>query len=158
MISLQPFPVNVVVNHVNITVKDTISVPASSEMEIMVHIDSAEEHSTWLLEGVECPVLVTRALVAPQRQAVPVRIINTDLIPVTLYKNMKIARTESINDLSICAAASKSDIQQKQSKQKIQITLSHTLPNDITQVQEDKFLALLSHYSDIMADSPSELG
>ena len=41
---------------------------------------------------------------------------------------------------------------------KTQITLSHTLPNDITQAQEDKSLALLSHYSDIMADSTSELG
>ena len=36
--------------------------------------------------------------------------------------------------------------------------MSHTLPNDITQAQEDKFLALLSHYSDIMADSPNKLG
>ena len=82
----------------------------------MAHIDSAEEHGTWLLEGVECPVLVARALVAPQRQAVPVRIINTDLIPVILYKNMKIATAELINDQSICAAASRSDIQRRQSE------------------------------------------
>ena len=84
VISLQPSPANVVVNYVSITVKDTISVPASSKMEIMAHIDSAEEHGTWLLKGVECPVLVARALVASQRQAVPVRIINKGLISVTL--------------------------------------------------------------------------
>ena len=65
VVSLQPSPAYVVVNHVNITVKDTINVLASSEMEIMAHIDSAEEHGTWLLESVEWPVLVTRALVAP---------------------------------------------------------------------------------------------
>ena len=110
VVTLQPSPVNIVVNHVNITVKDTISVLASSEKEIVAHIDSTEEHGTWLLEGVECPVLVARASVAPQRQAVPVRIMNTDLIPVTLYKNMKTAKAEPINDLSICAAASRSDI------------------------------------------------
>ena len=158
VVSLQPHPANAVVNCVSITVKDTISVPASSEMEIMAHIDSAEERGTWLLEGVECPVLVARALVAPQRQAVPVRIINTDLTPVTLYKNIKIATAEPINDLSICAAASGNDTQQRQGEPTTQITLSHTLPNDITQAQEDKFLALLSHYSDIMADSPNKLG
>ena len=48
MVSLQPSPANVAVN-----CKDTISVLASSEMEIMAHIDSVEEHDTWLLEG-EC--------------------------------------------------------------------------------------------------------
>ena len=34
-------------------------------MEIIAHIDSAEEHVTWLLECVKCPVLVARALVPP---------------------------------------------------------------------------------------------
>ena len=36
--------------------------------------------------------------------------------------------------------------------------MSHPLPDDITQAQEDEFPALLSHYSDIMADSPNKLG
>ena len=71
---------------------------------------------------------------------------------------MKIATAEPINDLSICAAASGNDTQPRQGEPKTQITLSHTLPNDITQAQEDKFLALLSHYSDIMADSANTLG
>ena len=98
----------------------------------MAHIDSAEERGTWLLEGFECPVLVARALVAPQRQAVLVRIINTDLTTVTLYKNMKTATTEPTNDLSICAASG-NDTQLRQGEPKTQVTLSHTLPNDITQ-------------------------
>ena len=54
-------------NYVSITVKGTINVPACSEMEIMAHIDSAEERVTWLLECVKCPVLVARALVPPPR-------------------------------------------------------------------------------------------
>ena len=64
------------------------------------------------------PALVVRDLVASQRQAIPVRIINTDLIPVILYKNIEIATAEPINNVSICTVASRSDINQRQNEQR----------------------------------------
>ena len=39
-----------------------------------------------------------------------------------------------------------------------EIILANPLPDDITPDQKEKFLALIAHYSDILADGPDELG
>ena len=70
---------------------------------------------------------------------------------------MKLATAEPINDVSICEATNGHSSQQSPSEEN-QITLSHPLPDDITMEQKEKFLALMSHYTDIMADSPDKLG
>ena len=106
---------------------------------------------------IKCHVLVARALVTPKLGTVPVRIINTEQIPVTLYKNMKLATAEPINDVSICEATDGHSSQQSPRKEN-HITLSHPLPETITMEQKEKFLALMSHYTDIMADSSDKLG
>ena len=38
----------------------------------------------------------------PRNQSVPIRIVNLDTAPVTLYKNTKIATAELISDEAIC--------------------------------------------------------
>ena len=158
VLELQPSPANAIVQQqcATVTVMNTIVVPPSSEMEVMAHVNT-QGNGAWLLESIECPVLVARALVTPKLGTVPVRIINTEQIPVTLYKNMKLATAEPINDVSICEATNGNSSQQSPSEES-QITLSHPLPDDITIEQKEKFLALMSHYTDIMADSPDKLG
>jgi len=39
-----------------------------------------------------------------------------------------------------------------------EITLANPLPDDIPPDQREKFLALMAHYSDILANGPSNLG
>ena len=45
-----------------------LAVVASSEMEIMAHVDPME-HGTWLLKGAECVVLGIRALICTRDSA-----------------------------------------------------------------------------------------
>jgi len=54
----------------------TITVPPYSEMELVGHVDIPQD-STWLIEGIDCPVLVVRAIVAPDQCNVVVREVNT---------------------------------------------------------------------------------
>ena len=81
-------PANAIVQqqYATVTVMNTIVVPPSIEMEVMAHVN-AQGNGTWLLESIECPVLVARALVTPKLGTVPVQIINTEQIPVILYKS-----------------------------------------------------------------------
>ena len=157
VLELEPSPANAIVQQqcATVTVMNTIVVPPSSEMEVMAHVNT-QGNGTWLLESIKCPVLIARALATPKLGTIPVRIINTEQIPVTLYKNMKLATAEPINDASISEATNGHSSQQSP-REENHITLSHPLPETITMEQKEKLLALMSHYTDIMADSPNKL-
>jgi len=106
------------------------------------------------VEGNEqASVLVARAAVRPHNNLIPLRLINTSLVPVTLYKGAKIAKAEVINDTNICAVMSPS-----QEPNVSEINLAHPIPESLTQLEREKFLALLSSYVDILASSSNDLG
>ena len=135
VIPLQSSPANTVAKCIEVTVMETINVPANSEMEIIAHVDSTD-YGTWLVEGTDCPILVARAVVTPHQGVVPVRIINTERTLVTLYRNMKIGIAEPISDVSICKAADgnePNDSPHRPPEGKAEVTLSHPLPDDITE-------------------------
>jgi len=67
------------------TLADTVIVPASSEMEVLAHVDSTVM-GTGLVEYNEpnqLTVCVARVVVGTPSEAVPVRIVNTSLAPTT---------------------------------------------------------------------------
>ena len=84
-----------------VTVEETVTMPPCSEMELMVHVDTMQQ-GTWLVEGTDSPVLVARAIVVPHQCNMVVRVVNTELTPVKLHKNMKIANAEPVEEHSIC--------------------------------------------------------
>ena len=86
-----------------VTMMDTVTVPAGSELEIMGHVYSAVQ-GTWLVESNDTntlPVCVARALVSNQGDTVPLRVVNTSLTPAILYRKSRIAIAELINDSNI---------------------------------------------------------
>ena len=69
--------------------------------------------------------------------------VNTDVSTVMLYKNSTIATAKLINDTAICSACESDEELSNEASQK---NMSLALPDDITETQEEQFLALLSHY------------
>ena len=84
----------------------------------------------------------------------PIRIVNLDTVPVTLYKKIKIVTAELINDEAICST---SESEQLTTDLELDILL-HPLPHDITESQKEQFLALMSHYSCVIAKNSNDLG
>ena len=98
---LIPQPLNKEVQWAKVTVTENLTIPPRSEMEVMAHIQFKEE-GIWLLEGTmfkKLLICVTRALTVPRNQSALIRIVNLDTVPVTLYKNTKIANAELISDV-----------------------------------------------------------
>ena len=88
-----PQPLNKEVQCTKVRVIENLTIPPRSEMEVMAYIHS-EEQSTWLLEGTifkKLSICVARTLTVPRNQSATIRIFNLDTVPVTLYKNIKIA-------------------------------------------------------------------
>ena len=146
------------VRSTKVILTDTVTVPASSEMEVMAHVDSTVM-GTWLVECDEpnqLPVCVARALVSTPSEMVPVRVMNTSLTPTTLYKNSKIATTKHINEHTICTA--REDGTPLTDDVHNDLLTAHPLPDDITEAQRKQFLALCSLYSDVINGSDKDLG
>ena len=142
----------------NVTVLQKYVIPPHSELEIAAHLDS-QEAGTWLIEGTpseSAKVLVARVLTKPQNHSVVLRVVNTDVSPVTLYKNSKIATAELINDSAICTTSEQGEGSVRSDHLAANVPL--TLPDDIATTQKEQFLALLSHYADIIAANPDDLG
>ena len=87
-----------------VTLADTVTVPAGSEMEITGHVHSAVR-GTWLVENDDATTLsvcVARTHATNQGENVLLRAVNTGLTPATLHRNSKIAIAELTNDAEIC--------------------------------------------------------
>ena len=142
-----------------VTPMDTVTVPASSEMEIRVHIHSTIK-GLWLVEGNEAnqsPVCVARALVTAQDETVPLRVVNTSLAPTTLYKNSRIATAEQLNESSICQAVESEKLTPTEEiHSDYELVLEQPFPDDITEAEREQFMALLSYYSDVIAVVPND--
>ena len=148
---------NAMVN--NVVIKETTIIPAESEVEMMVQLSSGS--GTYLMEGNQLKlngVLVARAIVTPKDNAVPMRIANTSALPVTVFKGMKIGKAELIEEVNINAIETSSLNETPQWPNQDGDGLQLSLPEELTEVQRDKFVALLSQYSDVVATNNEELG
>ena len=82
--------------------------------------------------------------------------VNTDVSPVTLYKNSTLAKAELIDQEAICSTLEENgDILTMERPDK---ELSLSLPEDISESQKNQFLALLSQYSEIISSTSEDLG
>ena len=124
-------------------------------MEITGQIHSSIE-GTWLIEqspSSKLPVFIARMLVNPQDQSVVLRVINTDVSAVTLYKNSKV---KLIDQAAICSTLEGNEELPITEAPDKELTLS--LPEGIKEIQKKQFLALLSQYSEIISDTSEDLG
>jgi len=112
----------------------------------------------WMVEGVQNPVFVARAVITPQTKLVPVRLINTDLIPVTLYRGTKLANAETVDERNVNIVGNFDVDAHSDTPMPVYADSINRLPDDFSQSQQDKFLALLSLYSDVIAAGPDDLG
>ena len=145
-----------------LVLQDTTVIPPASELEVMGRIECSEKQDingiTWMVEGVQNPVFVARAIVTPQTKLVPVRLINTDLIPVTLYRGTKLANAETVDERNVDVVGNFDVDAHSGTSMPAYADSINRLPDDVSQSQQDKFLALLSLYSDVIASGPDDLG
>ena len=157
-LSLVPPAPAVTVTVSNVALEKTITIPASCEIEVMARLYS--EGGPWLVEGKQrSDILVARAVVTPLRNSIPVRIVNTTTMPVTLYQGTNMATAELIEEVSISSVTETDDSRQvPHDTNKKEVSMEVPLPAGLTELQKEKFLALLSRYADVMAVNSDDLG
>ena len=142
----------------NVALEKTITIPASCEIEVMARLYS--RGGPWLVEGKQrSDILVARTVVNPLRNNIPIHIVNTTTMPVTLYQGTNMATAELIEEVSISSVTETDDSRQvPHDTNKKEVSMQVPLPAGLTELQKEKFLALLSHYADVMAVNSDDLG
>ena len=98
-IPLNTLATNHDVAQVEVTVEETFSIAAFSEMEVMGNVNHDCE-GTWVVEdqlSKKLPILVARGLVILHQGRVPMRVLNISTEPITIYKGTRIATAESMD-------------------------------------------------------------
>ena len=115
------------------------------------------KEGSWLIEGRNLDKMpVARAVVTPSENGVPIRIANTSVMPVSLYQGTRVATAELITEASISAVAE--PLSEKVDYECLEVPLQAPLAADLTKAQKEQFLAVHSHYSDILVKGDNDLG
>ena len=116
-----------------------------------------------MIEGksARVPIRVVKALVRPQNNLIPLRVVNTTLTPETIYKGSTVAHTECMDEANINVASEKSEdeaIGPADWDPKVCTSLERMLPKDIDKDHKEEILALLELYADVIAIGNNGLG
>ena len=79
--------------------QESITVPPYSEVEVMGGIPAVAAQKPWLVEGKQtkrCAVMVARALVEPESNKIPVRLLNPRDVEVPIRKGTILAELEKV--------------------------------------------------------------
>ena len=144
----------------------TITVPGSSEMEVMARLGSVSQGLTLYLEGRSLPnqpsVLVAAAVVKPGgNQEVPIRLINWAPDPVTIYQGTRVATLEEItSDVLISEVKPTAEPMGEIAveKQELLQAVVASTSGSLTATQRNKLFQILLHYENVFAGTDNDLG
>ena len=149
------------INHIEVSVCEPITVPAASEMEVMVKVPENLK-GTWLLEGSHhgrCGVTVTHALYEPQSDSVLVRLLNTHSKSIVLKSGTKIGTLDRMEDRVI------GGVKEQILSSGITESMRQKLTDLVNQSEEGlsdegrtQLLGVLLEYQDIFAQGPGDVG
>ena len=127
-----------------VTLVETNAIPAASEVEVKARVCTPSDKHIWMVEGksARLPIRVARALVRPQNNLIPLRIVNTNLTPVTIYKGSTVAQAECMDEANIKVVSEKTEdeaIGPADWNPKVCSSLEGMLPKDINKDHEEKY-------------------
>ena len=149
-------------SRVSVRAVSNIDVPARTELEVMACLDGPVQSGTWIMEDSSTnTVLVASAVVQPKSRMIPVRLVNCTSEPHTVYAGKQIALAEMVGNNACSAAQGSAEPRSTtlmQEKEEMLWTLTEHTDAELTPEQREMFYQLLASYSDVIAESPSDLG
>ena len=112
---------------------------------------------TWVVETTDlsAPIHVARALVRPKGGLIPIRVINTNLIPVKVYTGSTVAHADTLDEFTINVVSEKSATELNPlTSPEIPDSL---IPDSLKGEEREQLLALLELYSDVIANDEQDM-
>ena len=151
VVQLQPHSLKKPCTPARVNLVTTLTIPATAEVEVMAKLHTEDDNHTWMVENVStASVIVARALVKPKSGLIPLRIINTNPTPVKVYHGSTVAQAELLDESTINVVSENSMDQPSPHEPVSQGIPKDMIPEDITDQEKEKLLALLELYADVI--------
>ena len=132
---------------------------------VLARTQQPVEGGTWLVEGKainECSVLVAQAVVSPCNDTVIVHLLNPHTESITLHGKTTIAYMEKLDAVCIVTDATKRgkamEPDPETSREKEHLLWEIKCSPGLSEGEQNQFYQLLLSYSDIFADTGSDIG
>ena len=155
VVQLRPHSLKKPCTPAKVNLVETITIPATAKVEVMAKLHTEDDNQMWMVENASTvPIMVARALYG----LVPLHIINTNLTSVKLYKGSTVAQAELLDESTI-NVVSENSLDQPSPHEPVssQGIPQDMIPEDITDDEKEKLLALLELYMDVIG-SDNNLG
>ena len=148
---------------INVVLENTLQVPQCSEIETIGRVPPSASNAIWIVESSKQerkPCMVARAIVKPDGDTVPVRLLNLRDETITIPKGTKIAEMEQIPDDAITTVASTQESVSETSNDHRSTLweMVDKVDDRLNQSEKEQLYALLLDYSDIFAQSSDDFG
>ena len=146
----------------NVVCQEAIVVPPCSEIEMMARTPDSAMKCTWLVEGMpadRCAANVARALVKPEGNQVPVRLLNPREVEMSISKGTILAGLESISeDCTISAVGKESARKLTNEHQQTLWGMVEGAERSLGEEEKAQLFALLLEYYTLFATGDDDFG
>ena len=150
---------------IRVVLRETIQIPAMSQMEIVGVPQEPVIGGAWIFDRPmkEAKTTFTSAasLVIPTREGVPVRLLNARQDAVTIYKGTCVGQMELTNEsqsINISTTQSEDILPPTEGKEEMLWSMVQNCCEGVTEEQKKRVYLLVSAYADIFAASPTDYG
>ena len=151
VVQLQPHSLKKPCSPARVNLATTLTIPAAAEVEVMGKIHTEDGNHTWMVENAStAPIIVARALVKPKNGLIPLHLTNTNLISVKVYQGSTVAQAEFLDESTINVVSENSTDQPSLHQPGSQGIPQEMIPEDITDQEKEKLLALLELHTDVI--------
>eukprot|EP00731_Ephydatia_muelleri_P033166 Em0025g122a len=151
---------------IGLIINSVTTVPAGCEIELMVTPVEKIGRGAWILEGEVSGrhgVMVAHALVCPNNQSVPIRVLNPREQPVVLKKGELIARMElveqepsGINAVDVTSSSTRPELS-PENKEFLWNMVSE-VGDHISSTEKEQLFSVLSAYGDVFSFHDNDVG
>ena len=147
---------------VDVVLPENFTIAATSEVEVMSMMPVSCK-GVWMVETKRLKkpqVMVARAIVTPKDGHIPIRLLNMDCQPVTIYKGTKIACAEAIDNIREISTVggTKNPTCTEQEQEEVLNNILSAMPEPLNGYQLKQFCALIMSFAHIFALKPDDLG
>ncbi len=146
----------------NVILQESVVVPPCSEIEVVGCTSDLAKQKTWILQGKEskrCAVMVGRALVEPEGNQIPVRLLNPRDVEVPVSKGTTLAELESIPDgHTISALSQEFEIEPSPEHRRKLWEMVEGAEQSLNHEEKAQLFALLLEYHTLLAIGDDDLG
>lgn len=146
----------------NVILQESVMVPPCSEVEVMGRTPDAAMQKTWMVQGKQskrCAAMVARALVEPEGNQIPVRLLNPRDVEVSVTKGTILAELESIPESYTISAVSQEPESEPSDEHRRKLwEMVEEAEQSLSEGEKAQLFALLLEYHTLFATGDGDLG